>query len=165
MARKTTVQVGQIVGAFGIRGHVKVEPLTQYLERLEAGRQLKLGDQWLTVENCTIHKGRPLLKLSGVNTMSEAQALQWKYLEAHAEKPALEEDEFLTEDLIGLDVFTVEGEPLGRVDDVLAMPAHDVLQVGEILIPAVKEFVKDIDLDEGRVTVQLIYGMRPGETD
>jgi len=164
LARTLYVQVGQIAGAFGIRGHVKVEPLTQFLDRLEVGRRLKLGDEWVTVEHFAMHKGRPLLKLSGVDTMSQAQALQWKYLEGPDERPTLEEDEFLTQDLVGLEVFTVDGEQLGVVDDVMAMPAHDVLQVGEILIPAVKEFVTEIDLDKGRVTVQLIPGMRPGES-
>ncbi len=160
-----TVKVGQIVGAFGIRGQVKVEPLTQFLERLEKGKELKLGDKWLKVETFAIHKGRPLIKLSGIETMSEAEKLQWQYLEAPDEKPELEDDEFVTEDLIGLTVVTVDGDTLGEVDDVLANPAHDVLQVGEILIPVVKEFVKDIDLDSGTITVQLIPGMRPGEDE
>ena len=165
MNSKPTVQVGQIVGAFGIRGQVKVEPLTQFLERLEKGKKLKLGEQWLTVESFSIHKGRPLIKLSGIQTMSQAEQLQWQYLEAPDEKPTLEEDEFVTEDLIGLSVITVEGEKLGVVEEIFANPAHDVLQAGEILIPVVKEFVKDIDLDAETITVQLIPGMRPGEEE
>jgi 16S rRNA processing protein RimM len=159
------VQVGQIVGAFGIRGQVKVAPLTRFVERLEKGRKLKLGEDWVTVESFAIHKGRPLLKLSGIETMSAAEKLQWQYLEGPDEKPQFEDDEFATEDLIGLMVVTVAGEKLGAVDDVLIMPAHDVLQVGEILIPVVKEFVKEIDLDAETITVQLIPGMRPDEDE
>ncbi len=71
----------------------------------------------------------------------------------------MEEDEFLTEDLIGMRVITVEGQDLGEVEDVLRMPAHDVIQVGAVLIPAIKEFVKMVDFDTNSITVQLIPGM------
>jgi 16S rRNA processing protein RimM len=153
--------VGRIVGAFGIKGEVKVEPLTDFLERLHKGARLRLKDDWVTVESFRMHKHRPLLKLSGIDDPETAQALQWQVLESTSEEePELGEDEFLTDDLIGMKVVTVEGEELGEVDDVLPMPAHDVLQVGEILIPAVKEFVKMIDFDAETITVQLIPGMR-----
>ena len=164
MNLKPTVRVGQIVGAFGLRGQVKVEPLTDFMERFEKGSKLLLKGDWITVVDSSVHKGRPLLKLSGVDSATAAEALQWQYLEANAEeRPELEEDEFFTEDLIGLAVFTDEGEKLGEVDDVLALPAQDVLKIGEIMIPVVKEFVKDVDLETGQITVHLIPGMRPGE--
>ena len=154
------VPVGRIVGAFGLKGELKVEPLTDFLERMHKGARLKLKDEWVTVESFRIHKERPLLKLSGIDSMTAAQALQWQELySANTERPPLEEDEFLTEDLIGLKVVTDEGQELGEVDDVLEMPAHDVLKIGELLIPAVKEFVKDIDLDNETITVKLIPGM------
>lgn len=158
------VRIGQIVGAHGLKGFVKVDPLTEYLKRFDVGVRLRLKGQWVTVEAYSIHKNRPLIKLSGIDTMDAAQAMQWEYLDAILEMPKeLEEDEFLTIDLIGCRVVTVEGRMLGTVDDVLALPAHDVLQVGDVLIPAVKEFVKDIDLDKEVITVALIPGMLPEE--
>jgi 16S rRNA processing protein RimM len=153
-------RVGQIVGAFGLKGLVKVVPLTDFLERFEKGSRLRLKGEWVEIEEFRIHKKRPLLKLSGITTATAAEALQWEYLEIPAaEKPELEEDEFLSEDLIGLKVVTVEGRELGEVDDVIPMPAHDVIQIGELLIPAVREFVKDIDFDANVMTVKLIPGM------
>lgn len=154
------VPVGRIVGAFGLRGEVKVDPQTEFLSRLQKGARLRLQGRWVEVQGFRLHKGRPLLMLSGVEDATAAEALQWEYLEAPAgQRPELEEDEFLTEDLIGLRVVTTDGRDLGEVDDVLAMPAHDVLQMGELLIPAIQEFVKDVDLDKGVITVQLIPGM------
>lgn len=159
-----TVQIGQIVGAFGIRGQVKVEPMTSFMERFKKGTRLRLKNEWVTVETYALHKNRPLLKLSGTNTATEAEKLQWEYLEGSADfSPELEQDEFMTEDLIGLKVITVEGDELGLVDDVLALPAHDVIVIGEIMIPAIKEFITNIDLDAEVMTVKLIPGMRPGE--
>jgi len=161
---KQPTRIGQIVGAFGLKGQLKVEPLTDFFERFEKGVRLRMDGNWFTVEQSTVHKGRPLIKLSGINDATAAEKLQWKYLEAIIEdRPELEEDEFLTEDLIDCRVVTEDGEELGVVEDVLAMPAHDVLQVGEIMIPVVKEFILDIDLDSEVIKVRLIPGMRPGE--
>lgn len=158
------VRIGRIVGAFGLKGEVKVDVLTDFDERFTKGARLRLKGDWVTIEAVRYHKNRPLLKLTGVNDATAAEALQWQYLEAPAlAEEDLEEDEYLVEDLLGMEVRLASGEVLGEVDEVLDYPAHDVLKVGEILIPLVKEFVKDIDLDEEIVTVELIPGMRPGE--
>ena len=70
----------------------------------------------------------------------------------------MEENEFFTEDLIGLKVVTTDGQELGVVDDVLGAPAQDILVIGEVMIPAVKEFVKEVDLEAGLIRVELIPG-------
>jgi 16S rRNA processing protein RimM len=152
--------VGQIVGAFGLKGQVKVLPMTDFLERFQKGARLRLNEGWVEVETFSIHKERPLIKFRGINDIASAEKLQWAYLEVPVpERPELDDDEFLTEDLIGLRVSTVDGIELGKIDDVVAMPAHDVIKIGELLIPAVLEFVKDVDLEAGTMTVKLIPGM------
>lgn len=157
-------EIGQIVGAFGIRGQVKVNPTTAFESRFAKGNKIFIDGKETVIEAVQWHKGRPLLTLPGVRTMSEAEALQWKYLEAEGE-PELDEDEFLIDDLLGLKVVTDSGVELGEVDDVESYPAHEVLVVGEVRIPLIKEFVKDIDFDNEVMTVALIYGMLPGEDD
>lgn len=158
------VRIGQIVGAFGLKGEVKVVPMTEFTDRFDKGSRLRLDGNWVTVDSVRIHKGRPLLKLSGVEDATAAEVLQWHFLEASAkDMPQLDEDEYLVDDLIGLRVVTVEGEDLGEVEEVHAYPAHEVLEVGDMLIPLVKEFVKDVDLDNEKITVQLIPGMRSDE--
>jgi 16S rRNA processing protein RimM len=159
----TFVRVGQIVGAFGLKGQVKIQPLTDFAEtRFFKGARLRMGGEWVEIQAISSHKGRPLVKLKGIDTVEAAEALQWKYLEA-ADRPKMGKDEFLVKDLLGLTVQTVEGETLGKVDDVLPNPAHELLVVGEIMIPMVAQFVKKIDLGTKTLTVQLIPGMRPGE--
>jgi len=154
------IRVGQIVASFGLKGMVKVMPMTDFLERFEKGSKLRLKGEWVEVESFSIHKKRPLLKLSGIRNIAAAEALKWEYLEIpESQKPELDEDEVLSQDLIGLVVVTVDGRELGVVDDIIPMPAHDVIQIGELLIPAVREFVKDIDFDTGIMTVELIPGM------
>ncbi|MFY9233408.1 MAG: ribosome maturation factor RimM [Fimbriimonadaceae bacterium] len=152
-------RVGQIVGVWGLKGYVKVAPLVNFPSPFESGRRLRLDDEWVTVEDTVWQKGRPYLKLSGVDSPEAARALQWKYLEAQAEDIELAEDEYRTADLIGLRVETEVGEALGQVGEVLHLPAHDVLVVGKIMIPAVKAFVLKVDIAGGVIVVRLIEGM------
>jgi 16S rRNA processing protein RimM len=163
LAEERFVRVGQIAGAFGLRGQVKVQPLTDFAaERFRKGARLRLNGEWVEVESASVHKGRPLLKLRGIDTIDAAEALQFKFLEA-ADRPRMGRDEFLIADLIGLAVRTAEGETLGSVEEVLQNPAHEILVVGEIMIPLVERFVKAVDVRDRTITVELIPGMRPGE--
>lgn len=154
------VRVGQIVGAFGLKGEVKIEPLTDFSDRFLPGSRLRLNGDWVTVQTMRVHKGRPMIKLTGVNDLTHAETLKWKYLEATSKDPEeLEADEYLVDDLLGLMVVTTGGEELGEVDDVLPYPAQDVLQVGEMLIPMVKQFIKEVDMEKQVILVELLPGM------
>lgn len=157
------VAVGRIVGAFGIRGQLKVEPLTEFLERFDSGRRLLLEDRWVEVRDAFVQKDRLIVTLSGIDSRNDAEALQWRTLEALAdEAPELDEDEYLSSDLVGLAVVTEDGRRLGNVSNVLAYPAHDILEVGSLMIPAVRQFVLGVDMDRGEILVRLIPGMEPG---
>lgn len=148
-----------MVGAFGLRGEMKVEPLTEFEARFAKGRRVRIGGDDCTVANSRWHQGRVLLLVDGVDNVDDAKRRQWQYVEALAsERPELGEDTVLWEDLIGLAVATEDGEPLGKVDDILDSPAHAILVVGDLMIPAVEAFVKDVSAD--RILVRLIPGMR-----
>lgn len=157
------VRVGQIAGAFGLKGQVKIQPLTDFADtRFKRGAKFRMGEDWVEIETVSVHKGRPLVKLKGIDTIDAAEALQWRYLET-TEQPKLGKGEYLVSDLLGLEVKTVEGELLGKIERVLPNPAHEILVVGEIMVPLVDHFVKSVDMANRTVTVNLIYGMRPGE--
>jgi 16S rRNA processing protein RimM len=156
----STIKIGQIVAAFGIKGQVKVLALTDFAERFDKGRRLRMDGKWIRIEDMKIQSGQVILTLEGITTRNQAEDLQWKYLEAaEEERPALDEDEFLTSDLIGLRAVTPEGEELGVVSEVLPMPAHDVFVIGEHLVPVVREFVLNVDLKGRTVTIKLLEGM------
>src|SRR5947207_247856 len=126
------VRVGQIVGAFGLKGEIKVEPLTDADDRFLAGTRLRLNGEWVTVKSMRMHKGRPLVKIDGIEDMTAAEKLRWQYFEAPPLTEAdLDDDEYLVEDLIGMKVMTVDGDDIGKVEDVLPYPAQDVLKVGD----------------------------------
>lgn len=154
------LRVGRIVSTHGLKGQVKVELLTDFEQRLAKGRRLRLKDDWVLVEASQKQDKKMLMKLSGVNSIETAKALQWEYLYSPAdEKPDLDEDEFFVEDLVGLKVVTVDGLELGDVKEVLAYPAQDILVIGQLMIPFVEQFVKGVDFDLEKITVELIPGM------
>ena len=161
--RSKFVRVGQIAGAFGLKGQLKIQPLTDFAsERFRKGLRLRMGEEFLEIESVSTHKGRPLVKFKGIDSIEAVEAIQFRYLEA-VEQPRTAKNEFLVADLVGLTVRTVEGETLGTIRQVLPNPAHEILVVGEIMIPLVEHFVTNVDLTSMVVTVRLIPGMRPGE--
>jgi 16S rRNA processing protein RimM len=156
------VRIGQIVGTHGLKGHLKIDLLTDFPERLNVGQKVYLKDSWVEIVFCRWQKGRPIIGLEGIHHIAFAEELKWQYLEGlPLEDSDLKEDEFFSDDLVGMKVVTTSGQELGVVDDVQKYPAHDVIQVGEVLIPAIKEFVKMVDFDAETITVQLIEGMIP----
>ena len=153
-------RIGQIVGGFGLNGEVKVQLLTEFVERFKKGSRVRINDEWKVIERTRWHKERLLIKLEGVDSLTQAEALQWLFIEAAtSDIPALGEGEFLSTSLIGMTVVDLNGRHLGEVTDLLAMPAQDILVVGELMIPIVSQFVKGIDAETRRISVSLIPGM------
>ena len=159
------IVIGQIVGEFGLRGHLKVRLSTDFPHRFDVGSRVMVGDVWAEILECRWHQGRPVILLDIARSITEAEALKWAFIKGEDTAPELQEDEYRTGDLLGLAVLTEEGEALGVVDDVERYPAQDVLVVGEIRIPAVKNFVLAVNLEARAITVRLIPGMRPGEAE
>lgn len=156
------IPIGRIVSAHGIKGEVKVEPFTEYLERFDPGETLFVGEVGYTIKACRLQGRRLLIGFKEVNDRNTAERLQWATLEGPAaSRPELEEDEFLSKDLLGMRVVTEEGEVIGEVESVLPYPAHDLIVVGNIQIPAVKEFIRSVDIKARRMVVRLLEGMRP----
>lgn len=147
-----------------MKGAVKVAPLTDFLERFEAGRTVLIESRPYVIESCTWYRGQGRMKLEEVSTREAAENLKWKYVDVPAaDAPNLEPGEFLSADLVGLAVVE-DGVELGVVDEVVRTPAHDLLRIGTTLIPAVKAFIKSVDIDRGVIEVSLIPGLRPSDS-
>ncbi len=142
---------------------MKIDPLSVFDSRFAKGATLYVQGVPRKIELSREHKGRPLIKLAGIDSIDHVEKLQFQFVEAKGE-PEADEDEFLVEDLIGLRVVTVEGQELGEVDEVLETPAHEILQIGTTLIPFVDEFIQEVNFDEEVIRVRLIPGML-GEDD
>jgi 16S rRNA processing protein RimM len=160
------VAVGRILGPWGLQGDLKVEPLTDFPERFTLGRSLYIEGFAYAIERCRWHKGKVYIKLSGIDSATAAEALRQRFLEVPEEdlKP-LSEGEYYQFQIVGLEVRTTEGQPLGKVTQILSTGSNDVFVVhgegGELLIPALDDVIKAVDLDGGWIEVELVEGLLP----
>ena len=164
--------VGKIVAAFGTKGEIRVMSQTDFPERFAAGSRLFVEREpgAFTVQTCRWHKGQPLLKLSGIEDRDRAEAFHGRYLRVPGEALApLEDGEYYLFQLMGLTVVADDGRELGTIGDILHTGANDVYVVptpkGELLLPAIKEVVQEVDLSAGRMTVHLLPGLLPGDAE
>lgn len=154
------VQVGLVVGTFGLDGWLKVEPLTDFPERFDPGSRLWLGETEYRVQASRWHRTQVRIKLRGIDHIDQAEELRGRYLEIEqSSRPRLGDREYYVSELLGFLVLDESGKELGPLDAVIDSPAHDLLQVGEVLIPFVREFVREVDREAGRITVRLLPGM------
>lgn len=158
------IDVGRIVGVFGLQGHVKVEPITDFPERFKRGAKLWLDGEPRSIVNSHWHKVQVRVRLAGVDFAEQAEALVGKMLQIRDEdRPDLARDEFYVTELVGLDVRDESGKVVGKVEDVLPGAAQDLIAVRGALVPAVKEFVQEVNLEEGWVKIHFIPGMHPDD--
>ncbi len=160
------VAVGRLLSPHGVRGELKVEPLASVPDLLAPGRTVTAVGIPRTIERVT-RRGRLLyVKLSGIDDRPAADALRDRYLQVpESALQPLAEGDYYRFQLVGLAARSSEGEPLGRVVDVLSTPSNDVFVVhgplGEILVPATDEIVTQIDIEGGAMTVEVVPGLLP----
>ena len=153
------LEAGEVVTTHGVRGEVKVLPWGDSPEFLCDFSRVRIGGKDYEVENCRVQKTCNLLKIKGVDTMEDGQALRGKTVEVYrADAP---EDLIFVAELIGTKVLC-QGVEIGQISDVLDYPGNKVYVVEgthTYMIPAVKEFVLSTDVDTGVMEVRLIEGM------
>lgn len=162
------VAVGRINATWGLRGHVKVTPLTSNPKRIQPGEVLLVRGEPREVLDVRYPKGFPCVVFEGYEDATTANALRGTLIEiAEADLPDLGQDEYYVHDLVGLDVVSTAGERLGRLAEVLRTGANDVYIVrrkGErdLLLPAIGDVIAEVDLKGGRMVVELLPGLLDG---
>lgn len=150
--------VGEIINTHGLRGEMKVMPLTDDMRRFDYLEDVILKGKKVKVEGVKYFKDKVILKLEGINTIEEAEKLKRTYLEIERENAIeLEEDEYFIVDLVGCTVVDTDGFEYGKIKDVIQTPSNDVYWVQgnkEILIPVLKDIVLDINIDEKLITIK-----------
>ncbi|HNS51236.1 MAG TPA: ribosome maturation factor RimM [Anaerolineae bacterium] len=163
--------IGQVAGAHGIRGELKVEILTEEPARFGRLKRVYLGregedPQPRGLEAFRLHLGKALLKIEGCDDRTAAEALRGALLQVPIEEAIpLKEGEYYEHQIVGLPVWTTAGESLGEVDEILYTGANDVYVVRgaggrEILVPAIAGVIVEVDLEAGRLVVELLEGLR-----
>ena len=158
--------VGRILAPWGIRGEVKVQVMTDFPERFAPGKLVFLDGHPLEIESCRPHKQHLNIKLATIDSIEAAERIRGHDLTVpSSELYPLPQGQYYAFQLIGLDVFTKEGEYLGLITDIMSTASNDVYIVrgkgSEILIPAIEDVVKSIDLEKRQVVIEAIDGLLP----
>ena len=157
------LEAGEIVTTHGVRGEMKVLPWADGPDFLCDFSRVRIGGREYKVESCRVQKTCNLLKIQGIDTVEDAQALRGKTVEIYrCDAP---KDMIFAAELIGITVIS-GGQEVGKITDVLDYPGNSVYVVKgqyEYMIPAVKQFVLDTDMEGNRMQVKLIEGMRSDE--
>ena len=164
------LQVGVITSTHGIRGEVKVFPTTDDPNRFRKLKQVILdtGKEQLEMEIVSVKffKNQVIVKFKGIDDINDVEKYRKAGLYVTRENAVpLGENEYFIADLIGLRVISDEEEELGVIDDVLQTGANDVYivkkeQTPDLLIPAIKDCIKNVNIEEGTMIVHLLPGLR-----
>ena len=157
------VEAGEIVTTHGVRGEVKVLCWLDDPEMLCEFDRCRIDGKEYEMEQVRVQKTCNLVKLEGIDTMEDAQAMRGKTLQLYRED--IDDEVIFAAELIGMEVIS-EGESIGKITDVLDYPGNSVYVVKgayEYMIPAVKQFILDTDMDANKMQVKLIKGMRSDE--
>lgn len=163
------LKVGVITTTHGVRGEVKVYPTTDEPERfleldyvlLDTGRELRK----LEIKNVKFFKNLVILKFKGVDNINDIEKYKGRDLWIPREEgQKLEEDEYYIADLLGMSVVLEDGQEFGTLKDVMETGANDVYIIdsaehGEVLLPAIKECILDVDLEKNVMTIHLMKGL------
>lgn len=163
------LEIGQIVNTFGIKGMVKVMPFTENIERFSKMKTVyvknKKENKKYEIEEVKYHKNMVLIKFKGIENPEQADLLRQSYLLVdRADEEPLEEGTYYIVDMIGLEVYTDEGELLGILGDIFNTGSNDIYVVKnelgkQILLPSIPDVIKKIDMPNKKVIVHLLPGL------
>ena len=166
MQNNKLLQAGKIINTFGVRGEVKIEPWADSPAFFSDIKTFYIDDKPINVLSSRIHKNFLLVIFEGFDDIKSLIKLKGKIICISRDDAILEEGHHYIVDLVGLNAIDNKtGETLGTVIEVMTRPANNVYviksenQQQELLIPAVDEFVKEINIDKGYIKFHIIEGM------
>jgi len=138
--------------------------MTDFPQRFTPAAQVYINRQPMIIDRARWHKGWAIIKFNTINCLEDAQKLQGQPVEIHhSQLQPLPEGQYYHFQLIGLEVWTTQGKLLGNITDILSAESNDNYVVvgseGKVLIPAIEDVVKSIDLKQGRIVIEPLEGL------
>lgn len=168
------IEIGQIIKSHGLAGRVKALSYLESNRLLPSLNEARIGPNRNSAKRYPIENVRPegrthfSLKFEGIEDRNAADALRGlSIFLPYDSLETLQEGEYYWEDLIGLSVVTEDGTPLGQIEGIFPTGSNDVYVCKEggreILLPAIAEVIRSVDIQAGTVVVRLLKGMEPGD--
>ncbi len=161
-------EIGQIVNTSGLKGVIKVKPFTDDINKFKKLKtiyiDLKNNLKSFEIENVYFNKNMVFLKLKGIDTVEQAETFRNYYIKIERKDEKLEKNTYYIVDLEGCKVFTEDQVLLGTLVEVFSTGSNDVYVVKsedgkQILLPAIKDVIKQVDIENKKITVHLIEGL------
>ena len=162
-------EIGQIVNTSGLKGVVKVNPFTDDMSRFEELKKVFIEkNKELTeyeIEEVRYHKNQVLLKFKNIDSIEEAEKFRNCYIKiSRKDAKKLPEDTYFIVDLIDINVYLENNEYVGKIIDVFSTGSNDVYVIkreenSDLLIPAIKDVVKKVDIKNKKMIIHLIKGL------
>ncbi len=165
-ANPEPVNVALVLGSQGTSGEIRVKSYTDVPTRFDPGQELYIDQvPYRITDSSSARKDQLVLKLEGIDTPAAAQKLSGQWLTSPAQdSPELTAGEFFHFQLLGLQARTEEGEELGTLREIIQTGSNDVYRVEkdgkELLLPAISQVIRRVDLSAGVMVVKLLEGMR-----
>jgi len=162
-------EIGQIVNTSGLKGEIKIKPFTDDITKFNNFKTIyvsvKKELKEFEIERVRFSKNMVFLKLKGIESIEEAENYRNLYLKIKRDKDEqLKEDTYYIVDILGCKVYTDEQKELGEVIDVFSTGSNDVYVVKDelgkqVLLPAIKDVIKNVDIENKTITVHLLEGL------
>ena len=163
------IVIGKVVSTQGNKGEVNVLPLTDSINRFKKLDTVFLGNNHgktiIDIEKIRIQKDMVILKVKDIENIEEAKTIVGSFLEVERKNAVkLSKDTYFIFEIIGLEVYDENNLFLGKVENVISTGSNDVYLVKgknkqELFIPAIREVVKDINLEKKRITINIVDGL------
>lgn len=152
------ITIGKIVNTHGIKGELKIYPLTDDFKRFKELTRVYVDGKVRKVASCKLQSKRVILKIEGIDSIEDADSYKEKYIEVKREDAVeLEEGSYFISDIMGCSVFDNNGVNYGKVAEVIHTPNNDVYWIKEgkeLLIPALEDIILDIDVKKSRILIK-----------
>jgi len=158
------VTVGKIIGPWGNKGKLKVQPETDFPQRFSPDTLLYVNQKEVIVESAEWHMEKLFIKLRGIDSIQDAELLRSNFLQVPKSQIfPLHEGYYYHFQILGLEVRTTSNKSLGNITGIMATKSNDNYIIrgdyGEILIPAIEDIITSIDLDKGLMIIEPIKGL------
>jgi len=163
-----SIVVGRVVAPWGVKGEMKVEVMTDFPDRFSPEEEVYIDGCPVTIERSRWHKGMVILKLAKIDSVEAVEKIRGQFMEVpQGQVRPLPENEYYQFQVVGLEVWTTDGEFLGRITQILPTGNNDVYVVRsedrEVLVPAIDDVVKSVELEQGRIVIEVIEGLLQGQ--
>ncbi len=158
------ITIGQVLSPWGTKGKLKIRVVTDFPQRFTPSAKIYINRQPMTIDSTEWHKGKAIIKLNTIDGIEDAQRLRGQPVEIYySQLQPLPEGQYYHFQLIGLEVWTTQGELLGNITEILTAESNDNYVVsgakGEILVPVIEDVVKSIDLNNSRIVIEAMPGL------